>query len=269
MTSKVYYLLFLELLFRSSSGFYFGIPANNRNDKQIIYQTPGNTNRFERQMPPHHEPDAVIINVGGNQPGIPGGYPSFDIPNGPDVYGRPQGPPVFGMPGRPNVFGGPRGPGIFGIPGGRGGPGVFGIPNGQNGPGLFGIPNGQSIPGVFGNPGGPGQPGNPNMFGAPGVQGFGWGFAGERLPMPNGGETFLTPSGVTRSLDGFVPRGFLPTGAGGMVPGESAFIPFQPGNVGIPGGIIPRPEIYGGTGGREVHDDPIADPFPLIDKSSR
>lgn len=244
--------------------------------------------KIGKQMPPHHEPDAVLINNNGKgQPRMPeGNFPQF-----PGIFGFPR--PGGGGPGvnRPGYF-----PGIFGaFPGNRGMQGVPGIPNdpsvfiprGQGGPLM---PNGPNVYGVQGGPGFTvrtgyfipnGQPsyaGEPHIFGQPGV----FAIAGSgNVPFPTGRDFFSTGRGsttpqsknnfpsvrgmapeppVTRR-NGFQPEGVLPSG---LHP-EAPLIPNQPGF--NSNSNFPRQEFYGGAGGREIYDDPIAESFPLVEAS--
>lgn len=131
-------------------------------------------------MPPHPEPDAILINVDengkrrpseGGYPGFPGGgpgifgNPGFGFPRsgrGPEVNNRPD---IYGARGHPGVFGIPRLPGFpntFGMNGFHtistnvGDPSVYGIPGLTGGPGLFLSPHG---------PGGSLMSASPNMYG--------------------------------------------------------------------------------------------------------
>lgn len=248
----------------------------NLPDSQEITET-----KIGKQMPPHHEPDAVLINTGGKgQPRMPeGNFPQY--PGGPDIFGfpRPGGGPGVNRPGFfPGVFGVPRlpafpgNPGMQGVPGIPNGPNVYGVQVGQGGPsftvrtGYF-IPNGQ-----------PSYAGEPHVFGQPGIFAIaGSGnvhfptapdfFSPRRsstIPQPK--HNFPTVRGmapeppVTRR-NGFQPEGVLPSG---LQP-EVSLIPSQSGF--NSNGNFPRQEFYGGAGGRETYDDPKSEPFPLVDAS--
>lgn len=180
-----------------------------------------NEKRIGKQMPPHHEPDAILINVGGSgQPGFPG------IPSGdPGIFGIPR------IPTQPQFPGINRGPNVFGMPGGApqipGGPGIFGPP-GQ------GIPR---FPNTFGVPqahGWSGNPGGPNVYATAG-----------------GSGVFLTPGGQGSPLMPNAPGTFGISGAGsgsGFVPEQGGFgIPNNPVHPGGPSFV--QPGVFSGAGG--------------------
>ncbi|GBO37932.1 hypothetical protein AVEN_178660-1 [Araneus ventricosus] len=299
--SQIIYVLFIAILFSCSS---VGSYARYAFPSQLIYLRPGASIRVGYQRPPHHEPDAVLINVGGNpgsgnpalppggpggypQPGGPGGYPQpggpggYPQPGGPGGYPQPGGPGVFPQPGGHGGFPQPRGPGGFPQPGGpgyfpqAGGPGYFPQAGGPGyfpqagGPGVFPQPSGPGVfpqPGVFGQPGAFVPPGGPNVFVQSGGPG---GF------FPSGGPgVYGQPGGPgAQPQPGFVP-GFGAVAVTVQMNNNLRTLSFQPTKPvlktvpGNPGGILPRPEAPSG-GGREVHDDdhPLSDMFPLIDRT--
>lgn len=259
----------------------------------MIWNLPNSHEKIDmkigKQMPPHHEPDAVLINTGGKgQPRMPeGNFPQF--PGGPDIFPRPGSRPgvnrsgffpgfipgfIPGFPGNPGMQGVPNDPSVF-IPPGQGDPlipNVYGVQVGQGGPsftvrtGYF-IPNGQ-----------PSYAGEPHVFGQPGV----FAIAGSR-----NNYHFQTPdffslgrgSIIPKSKHNFPPvRGMAPeppvTRRNGFQPEGVSPRDLQPEEPSIPNqsgfnsnGNFPRREFYGGSGGRETYDDPKAEPFPLVEAS--
>ena len=199
-------------------------------------------------MPPHHEPDAVLINTGGHgQPRMPEGNPPWGkTPTFyPDIFNIFHRIPYsFGIPGIPNYPSVPISPGQ-GTPFIPNTPNMYGGSRFPVGPRYF-IPNvGTTIFTVAGSGNNP-FPLPPDFFSP-----------GKNPNNPERTDNFHPVRGMTPDVQrkDFQPEGLLP---GGPYP-EAPSIPNPQGwNF---NGNFPRKEFHGGAGGREMYDDPIQPNF--------